>query len=236
MSTDNAIALCRNCHANFDDTGDPGFFFIPADLDYFIQFEQNDYARRIREASKGVKAARICPDGASYLKHQAAAGAVLEDSSGGLYRRILLKSYIPYMPQTQIDEPKPWHGNPIGAIRRGIMATGTMRVDRFPPQVCTQLRELQELYSRPDPDPSVAAPRSGATGVFRQVGDDATNPDINPPTHANPDNAEPGNNSVSQTQNVAPARSGSSAWTLGPNFSTEDTVQRYQHLLEYPAV
>lgn len=34
-----AIALCGTCHPQFDCALDPGFVFIPIDLDYFFDFE-----------------------------------------------------------------------------------------------------------------------------------------------------------------------------------------------------
>lgn len=48
----NAIALCGTCHPQFDYALDPGFVFIPTDLDYFIDFELEDRQRR-RAAAEG---------------------------------------------------------------------------------------------------------------------------------------------------------------------------------------
>ncbi|KKZ68708.1 hypothetical protein EMCG_05679 [[Emmonsia] crescens] len=39
----------------------------------------------------------------------------------------------------------------MASIRRGILATGTMRIDKFPKETVPQLRKLQELYARTDP-------------------------------------------------------------------------------------
>ncbi|KAL1969800.1 hypothetical protein VTN77DRAFT_7309 [Rasamsonia byssochlamydoides] len=36
-SARNAIPLCPTCHNQFDLAADPGFLFIPTDLQYFIQ-------------------------------------------------------------------------------------------------------------------------------------------------------------------------------------------------------
>lgn len=42
----NAIPLRPTCHCQFDLASDPGFVFIPTDLQYFIQFELEDRQRR----------------------------------------------------------------------------------------------------------------------------------------------------------------------------------------------
>ncbi|XTI92970.1 hypothetical protein V2W45_1498199 [Cenococcum geophilum] len=44
---DNDIPLYPTCHRNFNDINRPDLFFIPSDLQYFIDFERADYARRI---------------------------------------------------------------------------------------------------------------------------------------------------------------------------------------------
>jgi hypothetical protein len=44
--------------------------------------------------------------------------------------------------------PKSWHGEPIAAIRRAIMALGSMRVDAIPREILDELRVLQGLYCR----------------------------------------------------------------------------------------
>lgn len=41
----NSILLCKNCYTVFDDP-EPGFTLLPADLDYFVQFEEEDFKRR----------------------------------------------------------------------------------------------------------------------------------------------------------------------------------------------
>lgn len=67
------------------------------------------------------------------------------DSPAGLYRRVFLRDFIPYLPESIRNELKPWHGNPMASVRRGILATGSMRIDRFPNETFEQLRILQRL-------------------------------------------------------------------------------------------
>ena len=43
---DNAVLLCPTCHANFDDSNDPGLMFFPTYLDFFFEAERADFERR----------------------------------------------------------------------------------------------------------------------------------------------------------------------------------------------
>ncbi|EER38444.1 conserved hypothetical protein [Histoplasma capsulatum H143] len=220
-SMENAIALCPTCHTNFDNTSDPGFFFVPADLEYFIRFEKDDYLRRTQQASIGLQSPRVCPDAMAYQQHQHAHGEVPAQALGGLYQRIFLQSYLPFMPQDQANIPKSWHGHPMAAIRRAILATGTMRLDRYPEQIYLQIRELQKLYSRADPELLRAQPHPDTTVAFCQVGEEGvdTTTCIEQPR------------GMVQAAHGIPVRSPSPSWIIGPNLSVQDILHRYQHLL-----
>jgi hypothetical protein len=41
----NAIALCSACHTNIDHVYNPSFFFLPTDLNYFLNYERQDRKR-----------------------------------------------------------------------------------------------------------------------------------------------------------------------------------------------
>ncbi|PGH33910.1 hypothetical protein GX50_03231 [[Emmonsia] crescens] len=51
VSTANAISLCPSCYVNFNHSFNSGFVFIPSDIGYFIQFEEDDYGKREHEAA-----------------------------------------------------------------------------------------------------------------------------------------------------------------------------------------
>ncbi|KAJ5278304.1 hypothetical protein N7524_004457 [Penicillium chrysogenum] len=43
---ENAIFLCKSCHCQFDNAYNLGIVFFPADLEFFIEREKADQARR----------------------------------------------------------------------------------------------------------------------------------------------------------------------------------------------
>jgi hypothetical protein len=93
---------------------DPGWVFFPADLKYFIRFEEHDYNRRLEAAKKGERVPRECPTGQMYREHQ---------GSDGLYKRVFLRPFLSpliNLPNT----PLPWEGAPLVAIRRAILCLG----------------------------------------------------------------------------------------------------------------
>ena len=57
---DNLILLCKNCHSGYH-CDYPGWVVLPQDLDFFINFEKNDYAARIAAAKHGVQQERALP-------------------------------------------------------------------------------------------------------------------------------------------------------------------------------
>jgi hypothetical protein len=56
----NLILLCRNCHSDYDQNY-PGWFLLPTDLDFFIDFEKKDYAERVTAAEQGILQERALP-------------------------------------------------------------------------------------------------------------------------------------------------------------------------------
>lgn len=65
---ENGMMLCPNCHALFDDMLNPGWIFVPADLEYFINYELED--RRTRQNIQY----RTVSDLHEYLRHQIETG------------------------------------------------------------------------------------------------------------------------------------------------------------------
>ena len=57
---DNLILLCKNCHSAYD-CNYPAWIVLPQSLDYFINFENNDYAARIAAAKRGFQQRRALP-------------------------------------------------------------------------------------------------------------------------------------------------------------------------------
>lgn len=160
---ENSILLCKNCHTQFDDSANPGFVFLPSDLQYFINFEKDDFETRSQILQEqGYLRRRTCPTAERYEQHlrdtQQLMGGV---DLGGLYHIYILRRYFgkhgnkPWMPGRDPTGPKQWHGAPMAAIRRGISALGSM-ICQIPQQERNQLRELQDLYSH---QPGGASPR-----------------------------------------------------------------------------
>lgn len=153
---ENAIPLCPLCHDALDEISSPGWVFIPADLQYFLDFERRDYRRR-REMfdSMGACTVRVSPSPGQYLQNQRK--EVEEDAHGGLYICYVLRHYmgrIPGWAQMQpglspYTEPKPWHGDPMAALSKAFKAVG-MTPLAFPAEVRKKLMELSILYGTND--------------------------------------------------------------------------------------
>lgn len=210
---ENAISLCPNCHTAFDSLSDPGFVFVPSQLLFFIEFEISDYERRIRESQQGFQSSRICPSAREYCEYQKQNNLIPESSNGGLYQIIYLWNANELLATNNGVQFKSWHGEPMAAIRRGIQATGTMRVEKFPKDVLSDLRVLQSLYSRPDPQvqsPDIAVrlspvmtmnnlPDSPITGITKDLSG----------CHSQ------------DSSNFVPS------FILGPQFTSHDAMSRY---------
>ena len=156
---ENAIRLCSRCHDNYDDLQCPGMTFFPQDLNFFIDFEIDDYDRRVEKASSnGSTRRRKCPTRAEYLAAQIKKGAVPKDAIGGLYDRYYLYDYLARRgpgPTVELETPAPrqWHGSPIAAICRAALVSGGFATNLavIPQEQRDKLRKLQDLYLRPDP-------------------------------------------------------------------------------------
>lgn len=147
----NGIALCDLCYYHYNLNHDPGLAIVPDDLQYFINFELQDYERRRRAALAGAQLTRTCPTLCDYLEHSMKLGKVSPTEIGGLYRRVVLKPFQPMIPLSLFTEPKPWHGAPLAIIRRAFTALGTVRINQWPSDLLSSLNELRALYNRPHP-------------------------------------------------------------------------------------
>lgn len=221
---DNAVVLCSLCHVKFDMMGDPGWVFYPADLDYFIRYETDDYDLRLQEAARGIKRNRSCPTAADYSTAQKQSGHLLPDAVGGLYRRVFLRRLHPHIPQNHLAQERSWSGAPIAALRQAIHATGSLRVTAFPPDDLSKLRTLQALYARPDPD--LPAPTS-ASITRMAVPTIDTRSESPPPKRRCLRSGSPAGDNPELRSSQAFHTSADSDWILGPQMSTEELVIRY---------
>lgn len=161
----NHVLLCGTCHDNFDDIAFPGFIFVPTDLDYFIQEEEKDFARRTAYFQEhGLVLTREFPTPDDYQLHSIGTTNVSSGPSGGLYNCYILRDYFP----TRLLEalgpnpyfgPKPWPGFPYAAIQRSqftlVIAVNMVRRD-----IEDKLFRLIILYNRRIEGSQPSFPRS----------------------------------------------------------------------------
>ncbi|TKA45114.1 hypothetical protein B0A49_13658 [Cryomyces minteri] len=189
-SEQNAIALCGTCHANFDNTNQPGFVFLPTNLRYFIEFEKTDFSYREERARRcgGIIDKRAVPTAAAYLQQQIKDGAVELDAIGGLYQSYTLRNYFPtfitqenyaFIPGPGPFKPGEWHGDPMAAIWRGFRILGDL-LNKIPEEEENLLWELRRLYQREvklqgdSAGTSVGAAGDGNNGAGQGQGDDTS--------------------------------------------------------------
>ncbi|KAJ5922415.1 hypothetical protein N7516_010118 [Penicillium verrucosum] len=144
----NCIQLCPTCHAAFDRADDPRWVFLPTDLNFFIRYELEDQRRR---AQADPPSTRIVPTAKDYRDHHTSKGLVPDDAIGGLYRGYYLKNFLcdgrlPIDFLRVLTAPKPWHGHPLAAIRRGIAILGSARCHALDQATIDELTMLRDLY------------------------------------------------------------------------------------------
>lgn len=252
ISLHNAIALCPSCHRAFDNALDPGLFFYPVDLEYFIRIEKENYQFRCQRGESGSKEPRTCPTRETYKQHQEAQELIPANACGGLYQCIILRDdYLPKFSRpiclSELNTTlamKSWHGAPSAALRRAFAALGTLRVNVIPLEIQSKLRELQMLYTR---TPSVAEIVStGSRQVPRLIPQKRPHPDESPFDNNRSDpQIGPASHGTSQATHRAHLQhtAGHSSsntwvsvlqneWTLGPDSSSSDAIRKYRHLFE----
>ena len=108
-SADNGVSLCKTCHDQFDSKYS-GYVFYPADLQYFIDFEEQDRAQRPDVSQRKV------PTAQDYLEHFIRKGLVPQGSPGGLYKRVFLEKYLPVDICEEHGTPAIWPGAPLAPL------------------------------------------------------------------------------------------------------------------------
>lgn len=131
MSVENGVALCANCHIDYDDHCDPRLIFYPCDIQFFIKFELRDRARRQVDGSR-----RKVPTAQQYMQWC------------GLYSRI----FFDWLgrDKTHAEEPVEWTGAPLAALRRVFGIMGCPRAAGIPMEDLDDIRALWDLYFRED--------------------------------------------------------------------------------------
>ena len=158
----------------FDDP-EPGWTLLPTDLEYFIQFEEQDFDRRqaiVDESQKEqqrlhnvpplavLPPPRRCPTAQEYLEAWIIKEPDWPSSAiGGAYTRFTMPDYKQRPGTMRVQA---WHGAPIAAILHACRAVlgGIMPPEFVAPSIKKQLRKLQELYERrpqtgPGDNPSI---------------------------------------------------------------------------------
>lgn len=135
---ENAVSLCALCHRALDDCNNPGLVFIPADLDYFVEWEEADFTTREELLARdGKMQPRSLPSTEVYRSHCAdqclESDIGQETMIGGLYKRWILNDYFPseYLAMRKAKsgadpypDRKPWPGLPFAALHQGLLALG----------------------------------------------------------------------------------------------------------------
>ncbi|KAL2821469.1 hypothetical protein BJX63DRAFT_217263 [Aspergillus granulosus] len=177
-SHENGIALCPSCREEFDDAYDMGFTFMPEDLDFFIEFEQNDQERRRQATFAGQASERRVPDANLYKQHQVERGLVSAESIGGLYRPIFLCQILgPHLqPDPSFYAPKPWHGAPLASLRRAFLVLGSGRASVIGDERLEKLWKLKKLYFQNDHATPAKAPPNNASSTPERPTEDTSDP------------------------------------------------------------
>ncbi|KAE8389608.1 hypothetical protein BDV23DRAFT_194289 [Aspergillus alliaceus] len=239
LSAANGIPLCGTCHIQFDRAHDPGFVFIPTDLQYFIDFELEDRERRL--ASNTLP--RQVPTSVMYRDHLMKEKKIPDDTTSGLYRPIFLKEYLYHgiisVEDLGFTKPKQWHGAPIATLRRGILALGSARITSLDKVTVAQLQVLRDLYFRPVEDNSVNVRSSLVQPDLhcqkRRTDDDDDEQPKNKrfkrySTRTDKPEHMDGNDLDAKQHYL---RAFEAEWVLGPNFTTEQIIHRYAPLFAH---
>jgi hypothetical protein len=145
---ENAIRLCKNCHASYDDQYKPGIVIVPSYLDYFLATE------RRWQATLNPKPGLRSPTTESYFAHcdhmdttQRAPGAIADRTRGGNYTLYVDEGTVGYPPRWQVDAF--WHGDPMAMVYRAIQSVGRIVIpDQLPRYIKEKLMELHMLYEQ----------------------------------------------------------------------------------------
>ncbi|KAJ5773747.1 hypothetical protein N7457_008643 [Penicillium paradoxum] len=236
-NTQNTIPLCGSCHIEFDMSLDPGYVFFPTDIQYFIDFERRDRARREQIATDTavplLALSRQVPTSADYKQHGIDSNQISPTAIGGLYNRVFLKQFlhngqIPGIERT-FSTPKEWHGAPLASIRRASAALASPRffmiVDAGTRHM---LEELRQLYFGDD---RISSEQASLRDVYRpQV---QTNQKRQLEDQTNRESGRYDKKAKHQDTGFAGTASAvnqcreDTDWVLGPESTTNDVVKLY---------
>ncbi|KAJ5509084.1 hypothetical protein N7527_011227 [Penicillium freii] len=234
--THNSIPLCGSCHTEFDMSLDPGYVFFPADIQYFIDFERQDRARREQAAADTAvhisTFSRQVPTSVDYKKHEINSNRVSPTAIGGRYSRVFLKQFlhsgeIPGVEKT-FSTAKEWHGAPLASIRRAFAALSSPRffiiVDT---NTRHMLEELRQLYFSDD---RLSSELILLRDVYRPQARTSQKHQLENQT--NDDSARYDKKAEGQDTGFARAlgaanHDGYNEWVLGPESTTNDIVKLY---------
>ncbi|KAI9774451.1 MAG: hypothetical protein M1839_001734 [Geoglossum umbratile] len=201
---DNLILLCKNCHGLYD-APSPGWVVLPEDLEFFINWEEQDYKRRGEQAAlEGIVVPRTVPTTSDY-----AGGFVpyLFDSTAKWMMR----------PANTTVFPKKYLGAPTAIILKAALTV----FQPFPEDqqlgigiqdsVTFKLYTLLSLYKRGKPSSPSAEP--GVPGTLATIVDE--------------EEIAPGSGPVATTvQGIMPT--GTTDWPSGEGSrNTNRPEQRY---------
>ncbi|KAJ5608774.1 hypothetical protein N7528_009341 [Penicillium herquei] len=130
----------------YDNFAYPDFTLLPTDIQYFIDFEIGDRARR--QATVPPTPRRL-PTAADYYQHQKEQNLIPNDGTSGLYRRVW---FLPgFSPRRGALGPKTWHGQPANTLRHMFHLMGCPQFRMLPVKMRDEIRALWNLYFNDDP-------------------------------------------------------------------------------------
>lgn len=210
---------------------DPGWFFVPADLDFFIQKEKVDIERRQIAGDKGIVTSRICPTSDEY--------AASQPDGVPLYTRVLLQPNRINPPAGGFKPTAPWNESPIAAIRRAFVALGSVLRPAIPQDIAEKLWMLQDLYYR---DPEVKTQRFDVQADTMDVprplkrapdeDADAITEMSMSPTKRTRAYLPPDDDDMWDQENPRRRSFVATGWVLGPGSSSDAASKRFRHLFD----
>lgn len=123
----------------------PGWIFVSADLDYFIDYELED--RQARLQSRSIRG-RTVPGRPEYLQYQIRTGTQPAGAAMPTYTRYPMGSEQ-WRNSRFVTGNKEWHGHPLAAIRMAWRVLGAVRNNEIPVDVREKLSRLLDLYRTP---------------------------------------------------------------------------------------
>lgn len=187
-----------------------------------------------------------------YRDHLIEKRIIPEGSAYGLYQPIFLKPYFhnsrDFARKNGFLQPKPWHGSPMATLRRGFAALSSPRACQLRTPIMEQLKTLQNFYFADytgcsplagvdflQPPPTVLATKRQRDHKDDEDREDheesrkaprlaGSTPPFSPATQQKGD-------SKRQAQDYPPSQEYQHSWNLGPEFTTEQAVARYAHLI-----